>query len=162
VKALGTLVVVALTFGLVACGSSNSTTAETEAPQESGASSAKVEALELEKETAEAEARKAEAEARKESREAARQKAKAKAQNAAEQAESEPEPEAEPEPAEVPNVVGMRLPQAQAELRAAGYRTRAENTDTVFGIVVPSHYTVCEQSEPSGNVVTVLAQKYGC
>jgi hypothetical protein len=56
----------------------------------------------------------------------------------------------------------MRLPQARSALTAAGYTTRAENTDTTFGIVIPSHYTVCEQSEPQGSVVTVLAQKYGC
>jgi len=56
----------------------------------------------------------------------------------------------------------MRLPEAKVTLSAAGYQTRAENTDTTFGIVVPSHYTICEQSEPQGNVVVVLAQKYGC
>jgi beta-lactam-binding protein with PASTA domain len=73
-----------------------------------------------------------------------------------------PEPESEPEPEEVPSVVGMRLPEAKSTLRAAGYQTQAENTDTTFGIVIPSHYTICEQSEPHGDVVTVLAQKYGC
>jgi hypothetical protein len=28
--------------------------------------------------------------------------------------------------------------------------------------VVRSHYTICTESEPHGDVVTVLAQKYGC
>lgn len=56
----------------------------------------------------------------------------------------------------------MRLPEAESTLSAAGYTTDPENTDTTFGIVVPSHYTVCEQSEPHGSVVNLLAQKYGC
>ncbi len=61
-----------------------------------------------------------------------------------------------------PNVVGMKLPEAQSALQSAGYTVKATNTDTAFGIVIPSHYTVCTQSEPRGSVVTVLAQKYGC
>jgi hypothetical protein len=61
-----------------------------------------------------------------------------------------------------PNVVGLRLPEAKVQLQAAGYTVKAENTDTTFGIIVPSHYTICTQSPPRGNVVVVLAQKYGC
>jgi len=56
----------------------------------------------------------------------------------------------------------MRLPEAESTLRAAGFKTQAENADTTFGIVVRSRYTICTQSEPHGDVVTVLAQKYGC
>lgn len=130
-------------LGLVACGASDTTTVTREATQSEA--NAEVEALTLEKERAEAEAEAA--------------KAQAKGESAA-QVEHEPASESEPE--EVPDVVGLRLPEAKSALKAAGYTARAENTDTLFGIVVPSHYTVCEQSEPVGNVVHVLAQKYGC
>jgi hypothetical protein len=147
-----TLVGCCLVLGLVACGSGGATTTE-EPSTASSAESARVEALRLEKEKAEFEAQTAKAEARSEARSAARARVAA---------EQEPAPAPEPEPEEVPDVVGMRLPQARSTLSAAGYTTRAENTDTTFGIVVPSHYTVCEQSDPQGNLVTVLAQKYGC
>jgi hypothetical protein len=142
----------------VACGGGESSTSDVTSTA-SAAGSAQIEALKLEKEKAEFEAQTAKAEARAEAQSAA------KARVAAEQEsdrESEPEQEPENELEPVPDVVGLRLPQARSTLSAAGYTTRAENTDTTFGIVVPSHYTVCEQSDPQGTVVTVLAQKYGC
>jgi len=71
--------------------------------------------------------------------------------------ESEPEPQGEP-----PNVVGLPLPQARRLLKEAGYRAAAKNTDTAFGIVVESNYTICTQGEPRRDLVPVLAQKYGC
>jgi Excalibur calcium-binding domain len=61
-----------------------------------------------------------------------------------------------------PNVVGLKLPVASERLRAAGWIPRPFNTDTLFGIVVPSHYTVCHQYRPIGKKVRLLAQKYGC
>jgi hypothetical protein len=67
-----------------------------------------------------------------------------------------------PAPQSPPNVVGERLPEAKVKLQEAGYTVKATNTDTTFGILVPSHYTICKQSPPQGNVVVVLAQKYGC
>ena len=148
-------------IGFSGCGGGGEATAANQQAQESAAE-AKRELLELEKETAEREAEKAKAEAEKaQAKKAQAEQAQAeKAQ--AEKAQQESEPEAAPETAEVPNVVGMRLPQAEVTLSAAGYATEAENTDTTFGIVIPSHYTICEQSEPQGEVVTVLAQKYGC
>jgi hypothetical protein len=63
---------------------------------------------------------------------------------------------------EPPNVLGLPLPAAKQMLEQAGYRTVAKNTDTTFGIIVPSHYTICEQGKPRGDLVVVLAQKYGC
>ncbi len=152
-KALASaLVLLCLAAALVACGSSDST--DTAAKE---AQAAKLEELRLEKETAEQEAKLAQAEAQKEVRAAKKAAAKKKAASG-----SAPEPEPAPEPEEVPDVVGMRLPEAESTLSAAGYTTDPENTDTTFGIVVPSHYTVCEQSEPHGSVVNLLAQKYGC
>lgn len=73
-----------------------------------------------------------------------------------------PAPEPEPELSEPPNTVGLPLDIAEEELEAAGYRPAPENTDTAFGIVVPSNYTVCTQDPPRGKVVVMLAQKYGC
>lgn len=71
-----------------------------------------------------------------------------------------------PEPSEPqgspPDVTGLTLPTAKHELSAAGYRADVRNTDTMFGIVIPQHYTVCKQSDPKGDVVPILAQKYGC
>jgi len=116
----------------------------------------------LEKEKAEIEAETAKTEAQTEARQAERASRRAARASAAAAAKEETHAEPEPEPEEVPDVVGMRLPEARSTLSAAGYRTQAENTDTSFGIIVPSHYTICEQSEPHGDVVTVLAQKYGC
>lgn len=161
-KVLTGFATIGMAFALMACGGSTSTGSSTTAEP-----SAQVEMLKLEKERAEAEAQTAKAEAERgaqEARAASKRAARRAARKAAAQAEARAESaaEAEAEPEEVPNVVGMRLPQAKSALSAAGYTTRAENTDTTFGIVVPSHYTICEQSEPQGNVVTVLAQKYGC
>ena len=61
-----------------------------------------------------------------------------------------------------PNVEGLKLPTAEAELRAAGFKPRPFNTDTLFGIVIARHYTVCHQWAPVGDTVKILAQKYGC
>ncbi|HET8814186.1 MAG TPA: PASTA domain-containing protein [Solirubrobacterales bacterium] len=67
-----------------------------------------------------------------------------------------------PQQASPPNVVGLPLDVAEELLEEADYRVAAKNTDTAFGIVVPSNYTVCTQSAARGDVVPVLAQKYGC
>jgi hypothetical protein len=56
----------------------------------------------------------------------------------------------------------MKLPAAEEELERHGWIPRPFNTDTIFGIVVKSHYTVCKQYPPIGHKVRVLAQKYGC
>jgi hypothetical protein len=61
-----------------------------------------------------------------------------------------------------PNVVGLRLPLANERLRAAGWIPKPFNTDTILGIIVPSHYTVCKEYPPIGRKVRILAQKYGC
>jgi len=82
---------------------------------------------------------------------------------------AKPKPVADPEPAAdpeskmpVPDVVGLPLDLAEAALKNAGYKAAATNTDTTFGIIVPETYTVCTQDEARGNLVPLLAQKYGC
>jgi hypothetical protein len=47
-------------------------------------------------------------------------------------------------------------------LKDAGFKADVSNTDTTFGILVPSNYTVCKQDDPNGTLVPILAQKYGC
>jgi alpha-acetolactate decarboxylase len=152
-------------FGLIACGSSDEgeTTSEASTAAESAAKSS---AAEQRIERIEQETKEAELEAALAKKEAAQQAAKAKKAAAKRAVAAEVEADAaaaeEEASSEPPNVIGMRLPEAESTLRAAGFQTQAENTDTTFGIVVRSHYTICTQSEPHGDVVTVLAQKYGC
>lgn len=158
-------VIFAASLGLVACGGSDESATTTEGT--AAESSAKSSAVEHRIEKIEQETKEAELEAAVAKKEAAQQAAKAKKaaakRAAAAEAEAEGAPVAEEESSsEPPNVIGMRLPEAESTLRAAGFKTQAENTDTTFGIVVRSHYTICTQSEPHGDVVTVLAQKYGC
>jgi hypothetical protein len=159
------LAIVGASLALAACGSSSGTTTVTETGSpaepsaESPATQSQIEKAERETEEAELEAALAKKRA---AQQAARTK-KAAAKRAAANAEAAQKAEAEEESTpEVPEVIGMRLPEAESTLRAAGFTTQAENTDTTFGIVIKSHYTVCTESEPHGNVVTVLAQKYGC
>jgi hypothetical protein len=71
-------------------------------------------------------------------------------------------PEASASRAAPPRVVGMKLPAAEEELERHGWIPRPFNTDTVLGIVIKSHYTVCKQYPPIGRKVRILAQKYGC
>lgn len=61
-----------------------------------------------------------------------------------------------------PDVVGLTLPEAKKQLKDAGFSADVSNTDTTLGIIVEENYTVCEQDDPSGDVVPILAQKYGC
>jgi cytoskeletal protein RodZ len=65
-------------------------------------------------------------------------------------------------PQKPPDVTGLTLPTAKKQLSAAGFKADVSNTDTTFGILVPQNYTVCKQSAPRGNIVPILAQKYGC
>jgi hypothetical protein len=71
-------------------------------------------------------------------------------------------PQPQLEKAGPPNVVGLNLVVAEEHLRADGWVPRPFNTDTLFGIVVPSHYTVCHEYRPVGRKIRLLAQKYGC
>jgi alpha-acetolactate decarboxylase len=158
------LAVVSTSLGLVACGGGGDTTAtETSTSAETSAKSSTDERIQkIEQETKEVELEAALAK-----KEAAQQAAKAKkaAAKQAAAANAEAAQSAQPEAestSEAPDVIGMRLPEAETVLRGAGFGTNAENTDTTLGIVVKSHYTICTESEPHGNVVTVLAQKYGC
>jgi hypothetical protein len=65
-------------------------------------------------------------------------------------------------PSEPPKVVGLTLPAAKRLLKEAGFRANPRNTDTTFGILIPENFTVCKQDPPRGDLVPLLAQKYGC
>src|SRR4051812_716884 len=156
------LVAVFASLGLVACGGSDESTTATEAGAAVEPSGGEKKIEKIEQETKEAEL-----EAAVGQKETAQQAVKGQRAAAKRAAAAEPEEEAAPvaeeeSSSEPPNVIGMRLPEGESTLSAAGFNTQAENTDTTFGILVRSHYTICTQSEPRGDVVTVLAQKYGC
>lgn len=61
-----------------------------------------------------------------------------------------------------PDVAGLNLAVAEGRLRADGWVPKPFNTDTMLGIVVPSHFTVCHEYKPNGRNVRLLAQTYGC
>lgn len=172
-RAFGVAMAIAVTsIVLAGCGGSNTTTvieavpeATTEtAPPSPSAAEARIEKIEAETQEAELQA----AEAKKEAAQAAA-RAKVVAAKHARQAaakkvvaEAQAEEEEEASSSEPPDVIGMKLPEAEADLSSAGFHTVAENTDTEFGIVVKSHYTICEETPLGGDTVRVLAQKYGC
>lgn len=165
-RVLGAALAIAVTsIVFAACGSSGPTTvteaASTEPATETTApakAEARIEKIEAETQEAELEA----AEAKKEAAQQAARAKKAAAKEARQAAAQQAEAQSEESSSEPPDVIGMRLPAAEAELSAAGFKTLAENTDTTFGIMVPSHYTVCTETLLGGNTVEVLAQKYGC
>jgi sRNA-binding protein len=139
-----------VTVGLVACGEGGDENGTTTVEQAADTASA-TQVAELERKLEEQKERQQELEAQQEQQ----------ADQAA-QAASEPAPEAEPEAAEPPDVVGLTLPKAESALRSAGFKPDVSNTDTMFGIVIKSNYTVCKQDAPRGSIVPILAQKYGC
>ena len=61
-----------------------------------------------------------------------------------------------------PNVKGLALPDAESMLKSAGFKPSVSNTDTTFGIIIKADFKVCKEGAPRGNVVPILAQKYGC
>lgn len=60
-----------------------------------------------------------------------------------------------------PDTRGMALPDAERTLRAAGYETTTED-DAMFGVLIPSHFTVCHQEELNANMVKLEVAKHGC
>lgn len=140
-------------------GDSEATDAANKASAAAEAAAAQVSALQDELDARDAEIATAKKKAKKikAKKVAAKKKARAKQQAVAVAA-------AEPveEPAGAPDVTGLTLTAAKAALRDAGFRADPTNTDTMFGIVNPDNYTVCTQDAPRGNIVPMLAQKYGC
>ena len=57
-----------------------------------------------------------------------------------------------------PNVQGLNLPDANKQLESAGYSSSV-TTDAMFGVLVKSNYTVCEQKSPTGQLVPLEVSK---
>lgn len=57
-----------------------------------------------------------------------------------------------------PDVRGLVLPDAEAKLERAGYSASVSD-DAMFGVLVPSHYTVCSESSPEGKLVPIDVSK---
>lgn len=57
-----------------------------------------------------------------------------------------------------PNVKGLVLPDAKAQLEKAGFAASVK-TDAVFGVLVESHYTVCKEHSPNGKLVPIEVSK---
>jgi len=57
-----------------------------------------------------------------------------------------------------PNVKGLTLDVAQQQLKKAGFGISAKD-DSMFGVVIPTHFTVCAQHTPSGKLVPVDVSK---
>jgi hypothetical protein len=57
-----------------------------------------------------------------------------------------------------PNVKGLALPDARAELKRAGYEASVK-TDALFGVIIEEHFTVCDENSPNGRLVPITANK---
>lgn len=57
-----------------------------------------------------------------------------------------------------PDVQGLPLPDAKQQLKASGY-SAAVSTDAMFGVIVESHFTVCKESAPKGQLVPLKVNK---
>jgi hypothetical protein len=57
-----------------------------------------------------------------------------------------------------PNVKGLALPDAEQQLKQAGY-TASIKTDALFGVVIPEHFAVCSEGSPSGLLVPLTVNK---
>lgn len=60
-----------------------------------------------------------------------------------------------------PDTRGMVLPDAERTLKKAGYSTTVED-DAMFGVLIPSHFTVCSQEEVNSSLVKLEVAKHGC
>lgn len=157
-KCFVTLLALCMAFGLVACGGAS----DEEAAQLRAAES---QALEAERELEEVRQERAREErevAQRAKREAQAKKIRRERRAVQRATQEEKVATEESATSEPPDVVGLPLPAARKALKGAGYKAAPENTDTTFGIVVEDNYTVCTQDPPRGEIVVVLAQKYGC
>jgi hypothetical protein len=58
----------------------------------------------------------------------------------------------------VPDVRGLVLPEAKTELKAAGYGVSVKD-DSLFGVLIEEHFTVCKQHDPKGHLVPLDVSK---
>jgi hypothetical protein len=59
---------------------------------------------------------------------------------------------------DAPDVQGLPLDTAKQLLKQDGYQT-AVTDDAMFGVIIESHFIVCEQSSPRGKLVPLEVSK---
>jgi hypothetical protein len=57
-----------------------------------------------------------------------------------------------------PDVVGMTLPDAKTKLHKVGVQTTV-HTDAMFGVLIPSHFIVCEEVPVNKRMVRLEVEK---
>jgi beta-lactam-binding protein with PASTA domain len=57
-----------------------------------------------------------------------------------------------------PNVKGLTLDVAKQQLKDAGYGVSVKD-DSLFGVIVESHFTVCHEHSPNGSLVPLDVSK---
>jgi len=57
-----------------------------------------------------------------------------------------------------PDVRGLPLPEAKTQLESAGYAA-AVSDDATFGVIIESHFTVCDEHSPKGSLVPIDVSK---
>lgn len=57
-----------------------------------------------------------------------------------------------------PNVKGLALPDAKAQLQQAGFSASVKS-DATFGVIIESHFTVCNEHTPVGKLVPLDVSK---
>jgi hypothetical protein len=57
-----------------------------------------------------------------------------------------------------PNVQGLALDTANVQLERAGFSSSVTD-DAMFGVIIESHFTVCEQGAPNGQLVPLEVSK---
>lgn len=63
---------------------------------------------------------------------------------------------------EAPDVRGFNLQDANRRLELEGYTSTIVEDDALFGVVVESNFTVCDQDSPKGKTVPLHVAKRGC
>jgi beta-lactam-binding protein with PASTA domain len=63
---------------------------------------------------------------------------------------------------DAPDVRGINLADARERLKAENYEATIVEDDVVFGVVLDTSFTVCEQEAPKGRVVPLKVAKHGC
>ena len=57
-----------------------------------------------------------------------------------------------------PNVKGLALPSAEAVLHKHGYSASVSD-DALFGVIIKSHFKVCDEHAPDGHLVPIDVSK---
>lgn len=57
-----------------------------------------------------------------------------------------------------PDVRGLALPEAKRMLKRADFGTSVSD-DAMFGVIIESHFTVCDQHSPEGRLVPLEVSK---